>query len=166
MMCDPGATAARDQISSLAGEDQMKTVKTIAIGLSISLGMISLAQAETAKDKASQAINQYLDTHPEMVIDFSGVSGEYCINTWKVGGGHMTHYAIDPSKTTEDVIDFVPAQTFIDAGIDITKLPRLPEKLGMMQDGQWYFLPKGAVEPHHGSKGFPAALIVRATDIQ
>ena len=144
----------------------MNTVKIMAISMLISIGMFQFAHADTAKDKASEAINNYLDTHPEMVIDFSTVSGEYCINTWRVGGGHMTHYAIDPSKTTEDVIDFVKAQTFIDAGVDVSKLPRLPNKLGAMENGQWYFLPEGAPEPHHGSKEFPAALIVRATDIQ
>ena len=115
--------------------------------------------------KAHAAIGAYLETHPKMVIDFSKVSGEYCINTWKVKGGHMAHYAIDPSKTTEDVVDFVKAQPLIDAGIDVTKLPRLPSELGVMKNRQWYFLPKGGFDPHHGKKQ-KRALIVRASNIQ
>lgn len=116
--------------------------------------------------KANAVIGQYLQTHPEMVIDFSNVSGEYCINALKVQGGHMTHYAIDPSKTTEDVIVFVDAQPLIDAGVDFSKLPRLPSRLGGMKNGQWYYLPKGGVDPHHGSKQSKRAMLVRATNVQ
>lgn len=112
------------------------------------------------------ALGQYLQDHPEMVVDFSKVSGEYCINALKVKGGHMTHYAIDPSKTTEDVVLFVDAQPFLDAGIDFSTLPRLPDSLGTMKTGQWYYLPKGAPDPHHGAKRSKRAMLVRATDIQ
>ena len=132
------------------------------------MGLAGVATANPV-DKAAKAqsvIAAYIDTHPEMIVDFADVSGEYCVNTWRVGGAHMTHYAIDPSKTTEDVIDFVQAQSFIDAGIDVTKLPRLPNKLGVMENGQWYYLPKDSAEPHHGAAAFPVALMVRATDIQ
>ena len=134
----------------------------------VSLGVANVAKAGPADnaDKAHAAIGKYLENHPEMVIDFSDISGEYCVNTWKVKGGHMTHYAIDPSKTTEDVIDFVKAKPFIDAGIDVTKLPQLPGTLGAMKNGQWYYLPKGGADPHHGKKQSPRALLVRATDIQ
>ncbi len=146
----------------------MRHVATVALALAVSFGVASVATAHpTGKAaKAYAAIGTYIDTHPEMIIDFADVSGEYCVNTWKVGGAHMTHYAIDPSKTTEDMIDFVKAQSFIDAGIDVTKLPRLPAKLGVMENGQWYYLPKDGAEPHHGSAAFPVALMVRATDIQ
>ena len=144
----------------------MKRIAVAAIGLFAALALSQGALAEAAKDKASATIDAYLQSHPEMVIDFSKTSGEYCINTWKVGGGHMTHYATDPSKTTEDVIDFVKAQSFIDAGIDVTTLPELPSELGAMENGQWYYLPKGGAEPHHGAKEFPIALMVRATEIQ
>ncbi len=146
----------------------MKHVTAVVLALAVSLGVASVATAHPI-DKAAKAhavIGAYIETHPEMIIDFANVSGEYCVNTWTVKGSHMTHYAIDPSKTTEDVIDFVKAQSFVDAGIDMTKLPRLPSKLGAMKNGQWYHLPKDGMEPHHGSKAFPVALIVRATDIQ
>ncbi len=146
----------------------MRHVTTVALALAVSLGVASAATANPA-DKAAKAqsvIVAYIDTHPEMIVDFADVSGEYCVNTWRVGGAHMTHYAIDPSRTAEDVIDFVQAQSFIDAGIDVTTLPQLPSELGAMENGQWYYLPKGGVEPHHGSQAFPIALMVRATDIQ
>jgi len=146
----------------------LRHVVTVAFALAVSIGVASVATANPA-DKASKAqavISAYIDTHPEMIVDFADVSGEYCVNTWRVGGAHMTHYAIDPSKTAEDVIDFVQAQSFIDAGIDVTKLPTMPVKLGAMENGQWYYLPKGAAEPHHGAAAFPIALMVRATDIQ
>ncbi len=137
-------------------------------GLTAFLAFANTATAGSADKvaKAQAAIGAYLETHPKMVIDFSDVSGEYCVNTWKVGGGHMTHYAIDPSETTEDVIDFIKAESFMSSGIDMTALPTLPSTLGAMEGGQWYYLPKGAIEPHHGSQSFPIPLIVRATNIQ
>ncbi len=146
----------------------MRHVTTVALALAVSLGVASAATANPAETaaKAQAVINAYIDTHPEMIVDLADVSGEYCVNTWRVGSAHMTHYAIDPSKTTEDVIDFVLAQSFIDAGIDVTKLPTMPAKLGAMENGHWYYLAKGSAEPHHGSEAFPIALMVRATDIQ
>ncbi len=141
-------------------------VAVLAIAFSVGATNATIGGTEDKAAKAQAAINAYIQTHPEMIIDFSKVSGEYCVNTWKVGGGHMTHYAIDPSKTTEDLIDFVKAQSFVDGGIDVTKLRRMPDTLGTMKNGQWYYLPKGAAEPHHGSKAFPLALIVRSSDIQ
>ncbi len=146
----------------------MKHVTTVALALAVSLGVASVATAHPTgmAGKAHKVIGAYIETHPEMILDFSKASGEYCVNTWKVKGGHMTHYAIDPSKTTEDVIDFVKAQSFIEAGVDVAKFPRFPGKLGAMKNGQWYYLPKGGAEPHHGNEAFPVALIIRATDIQ
>lgn len=146
----------------------MRATTAAVLALAVSLGFANVAAAGSPDKvaKAQAAIANYIETHPEMIIDLAKKSGEYCVNTWKVKGGHMTHYAIDPSKTTEDVIDFVKAQSFIDAGIDVTKLPRMPDKLGVMKNGQWYYLPKGAPEPHHGSKAFSRAMIIRATDIQ
>ena len=109
-------------------------------------------------------ISQYLDSHPEMVIDLRRVSGEFCFNTWKVGGGHMTHYAVDPSKTREDMIDFVRADSMA-AGLEVEKLPRFPGGLNSMEPNTWYYLPAGEFEPHHGAR-FPFPLLLRATNIQ
>ena len=146
----------------------MKHVTAVVLALAVSLGVASVATAHPI-DKAAKAhavIGAYIETHPEMIIDFANVSGEYCVNTWKVKGGHMTHYAIDPSKTTEDVIDFVQAQSFIEAGVDVAKFPRYPGKLGAMKNDQWYYLPKGGAERPLGryhtdsdSALFPDAII-------
>lgn len=139
------------------------------LAVTVSLGFASAATAGSAVDTAAKAhavIGTYLKTHPELVIDFSKISGEYCVNTWKANGARMTHYAIDPSKTTEDVVDFVKAQPLIDAGLDVTKLPQLPSTLGTMKNGQWYYLPKGAPDPHHGKKKSKFSALVRATNIQ
>lgn len=141
---------------------------SLLAGLVASLGNVGSAMAGSAEKvaKARATIDQYLESHPEMVIDFSKTSGEYCINALKVKGGHMTHFAIDPSKTTEDVIVFVDAQPLIDAGVDFSKLPHLPSTLGAMKNGQWYYLPKGGADPHHGTKQSKRAMLVRATDVQ
>lgn len=109
-------------------------------------------------------ISQYLDSHPEMVIDLRRVSGEFCFNTWKVGGGHMTHYAVDPSMTREDMIEFVRAESMA-AGLEVEQLPRFPGGLNSMEPNTWYYLPAGEFEPHHGTR-FPFPLLIRATDIQ
>ena len=110
-------------------------------------------------------IATYLQTHPEMVLDFTHVSGEYCLNTWKANGSHMTHFAVDPSATSEDVIDFVKADELTQSGVNVEGLPRLPGELGAMKAGQWYFLPANEFEPHHGT-AFPIALMVRASNIE
>ena len=86
----------------------MKRIAVTAIGVFAAVGLSYAAFADKAEDLASGTVDAYLQSHPEMVIDLTKTSGEYCINTWKVGGGHMTHYATDPSKTQEDLVDFVP----------------------------------------------------------
>ena len=127
--------------------------------------------AQEAKEQASKvagglgAIAGYLQSHPQMMLDFTQVSGEYCLNTWKAGGAQMTHYAVDPSKTREDVVEFVKAGSFSDAGVDVSGLPRMPGELGAMEPGKWYLLPAGEVEPHHGGK-FGIPLLIRASNLE
>ncbi len=108
---------------------------------------------------------RHLQTRPQTALDFSDVSGEYCFNLGLGRGGHMTHYAIDPPSTQEDVIDFVHAGAFRQMGIDVEKLPRFPGELGAMEPRQWYFLPAGTHEPHHGRR-FPFALLIRADNLE
>ena len=127
-------------------------------------------QVEAAKKQAAlvgaelSVIAKHLQTRPKTAIDFSEVSGEYCFNVGLGKGGHMTHYAIDPAGTTEDVIDFVNAKPLIEAGINVTDLPRFPGGLGSMKPNQWYFLPAGDFEPHHGKK-MPIPLLIKATNL-
>ena len=67
--------------------------------------------------------------------------------------------------TREDVIDFVNAEPLIEAGVKLESLPRFPGGLGTMEPNQWYFLPSGEMEPHHGRK-FPFPLLIRASDLE
>jgi len=153
-------------------EREEKMLKSL-VGLSTLVFSLALAQSAMAQDANQQAskvagelgtIASMLQSHPEMVLDFTNVSGEYCLNTWKVGGAHMSHFAVDPSTTQEDVIDFVKADSMTDAGIDVTGLPRMPTELGAMEPGIWYYMPAGQFEPHHGKEmGLP--LLIRASNL-
>lgn len=141
------------------------------IGFLLILPSIVLA-GEKTPDQARivgaeiSTIAKHLALYPNTAIDFSGVSGEYCFDTGLGGGGHMTHYAIDPSKTQEDVIDFVNAKTLIKAGVvDAASLPKFPGRLGSMKPNQWYFLAANELEPHHGKK-FPFPLLLKADNHQ
>ena len=144
------------------------------VGVSALIFGLTVAQSTMAQDANQQAskvagelrtIASYFQNHPEMALDFTQVSGEYCLNTWKAGGAHMSHYAVDPSKTREDVIDFVKANSMTDAGVDVTNLPRMPSKLGAMEPGKWYYLPAAEFEPHHGAiMGVP--LLIRASNLE
>ena len=121
-------------------------------------------QATIVAAEVSTLSNQ-LSLRPETAIDFSGVSGEYCFDVGLGDGGHMVHYAIDPTKTREDVIDFVNAKALIDAGLDVSQFPKHPGTLGSMQPNQWYYVPAGQLEPHHGVK-FPFPLLVKAANLE
>ena len=142
--------------------------RTIA-SLSV-VGILAIAQSVVAHELTGKEKGQvdtftgYVRGHPEMVIDFTDKSGEYCLNTWKVGGSHMTHYAVDPSKTQEDIIDFVKADS-LKGVVEVGSLPRAPTELGLMKPNQWYYLPAGQYDPHHG-KAAKADLLVRAANIK
>ena len=110
------------------------------------------------------AISKIIALRPSTAIDLSGTSGEYCLQVNLNKGGHMSHYAADPQKTREDVIDFVNATQFMEAGLDVKKLPKFPGKLGSMEPNRWYYLAPGEFEPHHGRK-FSFPILIRAVDI-
>lgn len=148
-------------------------LKPIVGVAALAFGLV-LTQSAVAQDANEQAakvagglgtIAGYLQSHPQMMLDFTNVSGEYCLNTWKAGGAHMSHFAVDPSKTQEDVIEFVKASSLTDAGIDVMGLPRMPGKLGAMETGKWYYLPADEFEPHHGGK-FGVPLLIRASNLE
>ena len=142
----------------------------VGIVLALSLG----AQTARAEEAATQAaivggelatLANQLHLRPETALDFTKVSGEYCFDVRLGEGGHMTHYATDPTKTQEDVIDFVNAAPLIKAGVKVDNLPRFPGRLGSMTPNQWYFLPAGELEPHHGIK-FPFPLLLNANNLK
>lgn len=152
----------------------MRPLAFTAALLAAGLSQLYAASSEAAAGEAKQAkivgaelsaIANQLSLRPESALDFSDVSGEYCFDVSIGKGGHMTHYAIDPTKTREDVIDFVNAKPLIEAGVNVDALPRFPGGLGTMTPNRWYFLPAGEFEPHHGME-FPFPLLIRASDLE
>ena len=92
------------------------------------------------------AIARILRAKPEIAIDQTAVSGEYCLNS---GLGTMVHFATEPERTSEDIVYEFDASGLIAAGLNPSRLQQLPER-GRMAPGVWYFLPKGEQDPHHG----------------
>jgi hypothetical protein len=91
------------------------------------------------------AIARILRANPELALDRTAASGEYCFNS---GFGTMVHFATQPERTPEDVVYEFDASGLITAGLDPARLQQLPE-LGRMTPGVWYFLPQGQQDPHH-----------------
>src|SRR6266487_2232337 len=92
------------------------------------------------------AIARILRANPDVAIDRTAASGEYCFNS---GSGTMVHFATQPERTQEDVVYEFDASGLIAAGLDPARMQQLPER-GRMAPGMWYFLPKGQQDPHHG----------------
>ena len=107
------------------------------------------------------AIARLLRARPEMAIDRTKESGEFCL---KSGLGTMTHYAKDPDRTREDIVYEFAAAPLVKAGLDLRKLGLLPA-LGKMEPGQWYYLPEGQVDPHHQHTMQGATLLI-AVDVR
>jgi hypothetical protein len=91
------------------------------------------------------AIARILHAKPEIAIDQTVASGEYCFNS---GLGTMVHFATQPERTPEDVVYEFDASGLITAGLDPSRMKQLPER-GQMTPGVWYFLPQGQQDPHH-----------------
>ena len=91
------------------------------------------------------AIARILRTKPDIALDRTAASGEYC---FKSGPSSMVHFAVQPESTPEDVIYEFDASGLIAAGLDPARMKQLPE-LGRMTPGVWYFLPEGQLDPHH-----------------
>ena len=107
------------------------------------------------------AIARILRANPEVAIDRTAASGEYC---FKSGPGTMVHFAAQPERTSEDIVYELDASGLIAVGLDPTRMKQLPE-LGRMTPGVWYFLPKGQVDPHH-AHAMPAPTIAIAVNVK
>jgi hypothetical protein len=107
------------------------------------------------------AIARILRANPEMAIDRTAASGEYC---FKSGSGTMVHFAAQPEGTPEDIVYELDASGLIAAGLDPARMKQLPE-LGRMTPGVWYFLPKGQLDPHH-AHAMPAPTIAIAVNVK
>ena len=119
-----------------------------------------LALQGTSKDEIL-AIARILRAKPEIAIDQTAASGEYCFNS---GLGTMVHFATQPERTREDVVYEFDASGLIAAGLDPARLQQLPER-GQMTPGVWYFLPKGQQDPHH-AHAMPSPTMAIAVNIK
>jgi hypothetical protein len=91
------------------------------------------------------AIARILRAKPEVAVDQTTASGEYCFNS---GHGTMVHFATQPEHTPEDVVYEFDASRLMAAGLNPARMQQLPKR-GRMTPGVWYFLPKGQQDPHH-----------------
>jgi hypothetical protein len=119
-----------------AGEDELTKLKREYADV--------LALQGTSKGEML-AIARILRAKPEVAVDQTTASGEYCFNS---GHGTMVHFATQPERTPEDVVYEFDASGLMAAGLDPARLQQLPER-GRMTPGVWYFLPKGQQDPHH-----------------
>ena len=107
------------------------------------------------------AIAKILRAKPEVAVDQTTASGEYCFNS---GHGTMVHFATQPERTPEDVVYEFDASGLMAAGLDPSRLQQLPER-GQMTPGVWYFLPKGQQDPHH-AHAMPNPTIAIAVNVK
>ena len=119
-----------------AGEDELTRLKREYADV--------LALQGTSKGEML-AIARILRAKPEVAVDQTTASGEYCFNS---GNGTMVHFATHPEGTPEDVVYEFNASGLIAAGLDPARMQQMPER-GRMTPGTWYFLPKGQQDPHH-----------------
>ena len=103
-------------------EDQLTTLKRDYADV--------LALEGTSKSEIL-AIARILRAKPEIAIDQTVASGEYCFNS---GLGTMVHFATQPEHTPEDVVYEFDASGLIAAGLDPSRLQQLPER-GQMKPG-------------------------------
>src|SRR5260370_24491407 len=69
------------------------------------------------------AIARILRANPEMAIDRTAASGEYC---FKSAPGNMVHFATRPERTAEDVVYELDAPGLIAAGLHSARGQHLP----------------------------------------
>src|SRR5947208_14310702 len=89
------------------------------------------------------AIARILRAKPEIAIDQTAASGEYCLNS---GLGTMVHFATQPERTPEDVVYEFDASELSAAGLDTSRMQQVPAR-GRMTPGLVYFPSKGHQHP-------------------
>lgn len=96
------------------------------------------------------AIANLLDTPSKLkAIDVIKASGEMCMLE-TVSKHNMIHFSETPEKTKEDIVYFFNPKSFVDSGMDVSKLPRHPHELEKMVPLQWYYYDGTYREPHQG----------------
>jgi hypothetical protein len=117
-------------------EDELTTLKREYADV---LALQGISKAEIL------AIARILRAKPQVAIDQTAASGEYCFNS---GAGTMVHFATKPDTIPEDVVYEFDASGLISAGLEPSRMQQMPAR-GQMKPGVWYFLPKGQHDPHH-----------------
>ena len=135
-----------------AGEDELTKLKREYADV--------LALEGTSKGEIL-AIARILRGKPDVAVDQTTASGEYCFNS---GAGTMVHFATQPERTPEDVVYEFDASRLMAAGLDPARMQQLPER-GRMNPGVWYFLPKGQQDPHH-AHAMPNPTIAIAVNVK
>ena len=115
--------------------------------------------------KEINAIANMIAPGSKMVpIDATKASGEMCMLE-TVTKHNMIHFSQTPEQTQEDVVYYINPATFIENGLDVTKLPRHPSELGKMKPLQWYYYDGTYVEPHQGSQ-LNKAFVIMTVDVK
>src|SRR4030095_4984974 len=99
-----------------AGEDELTKLKREYADV--------LALQGTSKGEIL-AIARILRAKPEVAVDQTTASGEYC---FKSGHGTMVHFATQPERTPEDVVYEFDASALMAAGLDPARMQPLPER--------------------------------------
>ena len=86
-----------------------------------------------------------------MAIDFSKVSGEFCMLEHGTKN-NMIHFSGEPENTPEDILYFISPDEFRENGLRVKDLTPLPTELGKMEPLKWYYYDGKAKEVHHGKK--------------
>jgi hypothetical protein len=109
------------------------------------------------------AIARILAIRPSMALDFSGTTGEYCLNT---GSQVMTHFAARPEQAPEDIIYFIDAEPLVARGLRLQDFPPLDPDPARRQPNAWYRYEGQGPEPHHGREMRDRTWLVLAVDVK
>lgn len=109
------------------------------------------------------AVAGLLALKPALAIDFTGASGETCLNT---GGRVMAHFTTRPAETREDIVFFVDAGPLIEKGLRFEEFPALEPGLGAMEPDTWYRYEGRGREPHHGMEMRDRRWLMVASDVR
>ncbi len=105
----------------------------------------------TARKEINAIANLFTPGSKIAAIDITNASGEYCMLE-TVTKHNMTHFSSHPENTHEDIVYYLNPKTFIENGLDVSKLPKQPTQLGKMVPLQWYYYDGTYVEPHQGTQ--------------
>ncbi|MEK9629406.1 MAG: hypothetical protein VW455_10345 [Nitrospinota bacterium] len=105
----------------------------------------------TARKEINAIANLLAPGSKLAAIDIRKASGEFCMLE-TVTKHNMTHFSSNPESTHEDIVYYLNPKTFIENGLDVSKLPKQPKVLGEMVPLQWYYYDGTYVEPHQGTR--------------